>query len=253
MKIEQLNKTEDKISFLIKGISTPVANAIRRSASEVSVLAIDTVEFHRNDSALYDEIIAHRLGLIPLRATTPFVEQSKCSCKGKGCSKCTAALKLTVKGPCMVYASDLKAKGLEIVYPEMPIVLLGANQELQFIAEAKLGKSIEHAKFSPGLIWFNANPIIKELRAVEKGQKTIKIPAKEFDLLKQGKSPLISDLINEVVESDGKFLKIEPSSEDFIFYIESWGQLKPSAIFIEAVKALDLNLTEFEKAVKKIK
>lgn len=253
MKIEKLGKNTDKISFMVKGINATIANTIRRSVSEIPVLAIDTVEFYKNDSALYDEMLAHRLGLIPLRATSPFVERKKCSCKGKGCNKCTAALKLKEKGPKTVYASDLKARGLEIVYPEMPIVLLAADQELILIAEARLGKGIEHAKFSPGLLWFNALPKIKELRGIEKGQKTIKLPAKEFEALKQGRSALTPDLINEVVESKGKYLRVEPSESDFIFFIESFGQLKPAAIFIEAIKALNNNLAEFEKAAKKIK
>lgn len=254
MKIEKLSKTKDKISFIVRGINATIANAIRRSVSEIPSLAIDTVEFYKNDSALYDELLAHRLGLVPLKATSPFVEREKCSCKGKGCTKCTASLKLKEKGPKTVYASDLKARGLEIVYPEMPIVLLAQDQELVLVAEARLGKGVEHAKFNPGLLWFNVLPNIKELKTIEKGQKTLKLPAKEFEALKQGRSALTPDLINEIIESEGKYLKVEPSESDFIFFIESFGQLKqPVAVFIEAIKALNSNLAEFEKAVKKIK
>ena len=45
----------------------PLANAIRRSVAEIPVLAVDEVEIFKNDSALYDEMIAHRVGLIPLK------------------------------------------------------------------------------------------------------------------------------------------------------------------------------------------
>ena len=44
-----------------------LANAIRRSVSEVPTLAIDEVEIFKNDSALYDEMLALRLGLVPLK------------------------------------------------------------------------------------------------------------------------------------------------------------------------------------------
>lgn len=253
MKIEKISETSDKISFLIKEINATTANAIRRSVFEIPVLAIDTVEFFKNDSALYDEMIAHRLGLIPLKATSHFVERSSCSCKGKGCSKCTASLKLKAKGPCIVYASSLKAKGLEVVYPEMPIVLLTAEQQLELVAEARLGKGIEHVKYNPGMLWYNSLPTVKELKEVEKEQKTIKVSAEEFELVKEGKSKLIPDLISEVVECEGKFLKVEASENDFIFFVESFGQLNPKEIFIEAVNALDNNLEKFEKAVRKIK
>lgn len=252
MKIEKISKTEGKMSFVVRDINAATANAIRRSVFEIPTLAIDTVEFYKNDSALYDEMIAHRLGMVPLKAKSSFNERDKCSCKGKGCAKCTAALKLKAKGPRTVYASDLKAKGLEIIYPEMPIVMLAADQELELAAEARLGKGMEHVKFNPGLLWYNLLPAIKEIKNVE-GQKTIKLSAEEFELVKQNKSKLIPDLLNEIVEADGKFLKIEASGNDFIFFIESFGQIKPEVIFTEAVNALDENLGEFEKAAKKIK
>jgi len=252
MKIEKLTETDSKISFAVRGITHAIANAIRRSVLEVPVLAIDTVEFYKNDSVLYDEIIAHRLGLLPLKALGPFTEQDKCSCKGKGCAKCTASLKLKAKGPCTVYASSIKAKGLEIIYKEMPIVILAPEQELELSAEARLGKSMEHAKFAPGIVWFNSFPMVKETKNPEK-QNTFKLPAAEFALLQQGKSRLIPDLIGEIVECEGKFLKVEPSEEDFIFFIESFGQLKPEVIFTKTIDALNDNLEKFAKAVQKAK
>ena len=67
MEIKILNKTQDKLVFTVNGINSTLANTLRRlMAVEVPVLAIDLVEFTKNSSALYDEIIAHRLGLVPL-------------------------------------------------------------------------------------------------------------------------------------------------------------------------------------------
>jgi DNA-directed RNA polymerase alpha subunit len=60
-------------------------------------------------------------------------------------------------------------------------------------------------------------------------------------------------MLNEIAECEGKFLKIDASENDFIFFIESFGQIKPEVIFTEAVEALDENLNEFEKVAKKIK
>lgn len=253
MKIEKISEAGIKLNFIAKDIDASTANAVRRSVFEIPTIAIDTVEFYKNDSALYDEMIAHRLGLVPLKTEISMNEVEKCSCKGVGCAKCRAALKLKAKGPCTVYASDLKAKGVEVVYPEMPIVLLAADQELELSAETRLGKGKEHTKFNPGIIWYNVSADIKEVKTADKSKKSVKVPSNEFELIKQNKSRLIPDLIGETVECDGKFLEVELKNNDFVFFVEGFGQIKPKDIFIEAINALDANLEEFEKAVKKIK
>lgn len=250
MKIEKISKTPEKICFTVQGIRNSVANSIRRSVLEVPALAIDSVEFYKNDSALYDEVLAHRLGLVPLNAPKNFTLREKCSCKGKGCLKCTAVFKLKAKGPGIVYSGDLKGKGAEIVYKEMPLVILAKDQELEFIAEATLGKGKQHAKFTPGLLWFNAYPVVKEIKQSE---NSIKVSAAEFDKIRKADFKACQDYINETVESEGKFLKIDTNPEDFIFYIESFGQMAPEDIFNEAIQVLNENLDELAKAVKKEK
>lgn len=259
MKIEKIFKSKEKIGFLIRGINNSIANTIRRSVLEIPVLAIDTVEFYKNDSALYDEMIAHRLGLIPLKATKTFREKEKCTCKGKGCLKCTAGLKLNAKGPTIVHAKDLKARGVEVVFPDIPIVLLDKDQELQLSAEANLGKGKEHAKFTPGLVWFNAYPIIKIDGCANCKECVGVCPRKAISL--KDKKLMIDPLKCDICEACVEFVKnkekcsisIKPSEEDFIFYIESFGHLKPEEIFTEAIKVLDSNLEEFNKEIKKFK
>ena len=257
MKIEKISKDKEKICFLIKGINNTIANSIRRSILEIPILAIDSVEFYKNDSALYDEMIAHRLGLIPLKTTKTFTQREKCSCKGKGCSKCTASFKLKAKGPIMVYAKDLKGRGIEVVYPDMPIVLLGKDQELLLSTEATLGIGKEHAKHTPGLVWFNSYPIV-EIKNCTGCQECISICPRKAITIKNKKitiDPLKCDICEACVELSKKrgkcSINIKPSKEDFIFYIETFGQLKPEEIFIDAIKILDSNLKEFEKQLSK--
>ena len=64
--METLQNTKEKLVLKIDA-NEPLANAIRRSISEIPTLAIDEVEIYKNDSALYDEMLSHRLGLIPIR------------------------------------------------------------------------------------------------------------------------------------------------------------------------------------------
>lgn len=60
--------TEDTLEFTLSGTDVSMANALRRvMLAEVPVMAIDLVNVYENSSALHDEFICHRLGLIPLR------------------------------------------------------------------------------------------------------------------------------------------------------------------------------------------
>ncbi|KAF2650176.1 RBP11-like subunits of RNA polymerase [Lophiostoma macrostomum CBS 122681] len=61
------NSTHDS-EFSLIGLDTSVANAFRRiMIAEVESLAIEDVFIYQNTSIMQDEILAHRLGLIPLK------------------------------------------------------------------------------------------------------------------------------------------------------------------------------------------
>jgi DNA-directed RNA polymerases I and III subunit RPAC1 len=51
------------------GIDASIANSFRRILlSEVPTMAFDRVYIYNNTSVIQDEVLAHRLGLIPLKA-----------------------------------------------------------------------------------------------------------------------------------------------------------------------------------------
>ena len=64
--METIINTPEKLVLRMPA-NESLANAVRRSLSEVAILAVDEVEIFKNDSALYDEVLAHRIGLIPLK------------------------------------------------------------------------------------------------------------------------------------------------------------------------------------------
>ena len=84
--MEVLENTSEKLVIRAE-ITESLANAIRRSVLEIPTLAVDEVEIFKNDSALYDEVLAHRIGLIPLKTE-----------KGMS-SKTKIDLKLSTTGP----------------------------------------------------------------------------------------------------------------------------------------------------------
>ncbi len=235
------NGKNGRITFLLKDSTPAFANAIRRLCIEsVPSMAIESVEFKDNSSALYDEIIAHRLGLIPLTTDLQgYVLPSECKCNGEGCAKCTIKLTLKSKGPGVVYASAMKSKdpAIKPAQPEMPIVKLLKGQELEFEATAVLGTGMEHAKWSPCLAYYsykasaivnNDHPQFAEFKDKYPPQvfKDGKIDKKKIEELNLFDA---CDGVNEEI------VKIEYDPTTFVFSIEPWGQLSPQEILKTAL------------------
>ena len=259
MEIKLLEKKSNKIVFVLKGIDNVFANTLRRIMSvEVPVLAIDEVNFYKNSSALYDEIVAHRLGLIPLKTDLKSYElREECSCKGEGCAKCQLNFKLNCNGPCTVYSKDLKSQDPKIkaIYDDITIVKLLKDQQLEIEATAKLGKGREHIKFSPALVFFRNYPEIiikKDINA----SKCIKSCPKDLFEMKDKKLSIKDvtkcDLCEACVEACPDAVEVKGSDKDFIFEIESWGQLTPKEIFEESLNVFDNKLDDFSKEIKKL-
>eukprot|EP00825_Cyclidium_porcatum_P021286 TRINITY_DN2378_c0_g1_i1.p1 TRINITY_DN2378_c0_g1~~TRINITY_DN2378_c0_g1_i1.p1 ORF type:complete len:235 (+),score=48.39 TRINITY_DN2378_c0_g1_i1:174-878(+) len=69
ISITSINEEKKEMQFEVKGIDAPLANALRRiMISEVPTMAIHRVSFFQNTSIIPDEVLAHRLGLIPIKA-----------------------------------------------------------------------------------------------------------------------------------------------------------------------------------------
>jgi DNA-directed RNA polymerase subunit D len=186
MKAEIINgwPQGNSIRLLLTETSTAQVNSIRRALiADVPKLAITRVDFaqginqdnstgevHESVNTLPDEVIAHRLAMIPI-PTHPeegivFPEDCE-NCKDmvekdKGCPSCQILYSLKVQGHPKdsdeefkyVYASDLTVIsdpmfGLMEDHQRIPITLLSKGQYLQFYAFATLGRGRDHAKWSP--------------------------------------------------------------------------------------------------------
>ncbi len=263
IKLLEKGKGSQKLSFMVKGIDAAYANTLRRyMINKVPTLAIDEVEFRKNSSALYDEVIAHRLGLIPLTTDLKSYNLPKdCKCKGAGCSQCQLKLTLKAKGPKTVYSSDLKSKdpSAKPVFEEIPIVKLLKDQEIEFVATAVLGVGKAHIKWSPGLVYYRhkANIEIVKNTFAEAELVAEQCPAKIFNA-KGNKLTINNDnvldctLCNACVDACNGEVKVEPETDTFIFVIESWGQLNAKDIVKESVDVFDKALNELSEAVDKV-
>jgi len=193
----ETDKSSKRIKLLIKKANPSFVNALRRAVMErVPTMAMEDIELRKNSSILYDEIIAHRLGLIPLKTDLKSYNlPANCKCSGEGCARCSVQLSLSVKGPCIVYAKDLQSKDPKIipVFPETPIVKLHKGQELEIVATAVLGQGQEHTKWCPGLAWYSYEPTI-----------SVNNSSKQLDEFKHLYPPQIFDKAGKIDEKASK-------------------------------------------------
>lgn len=252
MKSKIIDEKKNELKILLSNADFETANSIRRACSNlVLTMAIEDVEIKENNSALYDEFLAHRLGLIPLSTDLKtYNKKSDCKCKGVGCARCVCEFVLEKKGPCIVYAKDLISSDNKIVpiYPETPIVKLFENQEVKLIAKAMLNNGDYHIKHSPGNIYYKFKP---EIKLLSKNKSLDDVcPKKIFKNGEIDSDKLLDcNLCLACSDAYSKNVSVNPS-KDIILIIESWEQLSAKEIFNTALNELSNELEEIKKSLK---
>ncbi|KAI5631147.1 RNA polymerase rpb3/RpoA insert domain-containing protein [Phthorimaea operculella] len=267
-----------EMEFDLIGIQPAFANAFRRlMLSEVPSMAIEKVMIKNNTSIIQDEVLAHRLGLIPLKAD-PRLFEFRPEDATEGTEYDT--LEYTLKVKCTanksqpkdsyraedlyenhsIYSSQIKWHPIgnqSSVHKEADIgpvhgdILIskmrpGHELDLHLVAVKGIGK--DHAKFSP--------VATASYRLLPEIELTREIRDSEATLLQGCFSPGVIG-----IDSDGKaFVRdarydtcsrnvfrydeikndviLSRVRDHFIFNVESVGALPPNIIFLEAVKIL---------------
>jgi DNA-directed RNA polymerase subunit D len=255
MKVKLLSRKGNKLEFLLEDATPAFANALRRAMmTEIPVLAVDWVDFEENGSALFDEVIAHRLAMIPLEFNPKkFNVPDTCRCKGAGCSNCQVVMALEKTGPGMALSGDMKStqKDVKSVDPGFPIVELLEGQRLKFQAVARLGLGKSHAKYQAANVSYQYQPVISKLKAGE-GKELEECPRGAVEL--RGGKPAIPDPAKLEIARPCKIggYTIAPDPTKFIFRVESVSGLGPSHIVEAAAQALAEKANGFGAAVKKV-
>jgi DNA-directed RNA polymerase II subunit RPB3 len=107
------------IHFELSNTDLTIANALRRIIiCEVPTMAIDIVEIEENTTALHDEFLAHRLGLIPLVSVDidNFVYLNQCDCTYANCEKCAVRFDMVVNNT----KSDMYEVTSTDIFPKRP-------------------------------------------------------------------------------------------------------------------------------------
>ncbi|QQG39819.1 MAG: DNA-directed RNA polymerase subunit D [Candidatus Aenigmatarchaeota archaeon] len=259
MKIKILEESDEKLTFVADEINPSFANALRRAMmGEVPALAIDEVDIHENSSALYNEVLSHRLALVPLAFDPKKVNiREECVCEGKGCVECQVVLVLKKEGPCTVYTKDLKSSDEDVkpLYDSMPLVMLLEGQKVELEATARLGRGREHAKWQAAVASYKYYPkvTIKPGLPEEDAKKILDVcPTNVFERSGRGArvaNELACILCDACVEASPQYVEVKGDETKFVFRVETVCGLKPEQIVSLALENIEAKAKELEEKV----
>ena len=266
--IKIISKNTEEIIFDITGIEPPLANAIRRILiSEVPTMAIDTVIINQNTSIIPDEVLSHRLGLIPILAEAEDFEEKK---ENEDFNE-NNSIKFELKVKCYkdnkgniinssIYSNSLKFiplgkqnerfKGneeIKVVYDNILINKMRPGQEINLECYCIKGIGKTHAKWSPVSTAYyrllsNIN-FISEIKGNDAEELKELCPKKVFDV--KGNKAYVKNIRNcttcrECIRNE-KFcgmIELGKVTDHYEFHIESVGIYSPESLFYKALNVL---------------
>lgn len=282
LKINIISMDDEEMVFDMIGVDAPIANAFRRILlAEVPTMAIEKVFVTNNTSIIQDEVLAHRLGLIPIKVDprefefkeddqeeTPtnsvrFNMDIKCEHAQDGRRKATPEEKYVNSN---VFSHHLvwdpldgqEAKfpeGIAPVHDDILIAKMRPGQEinLQCVCEKGIGKT--HAKWSPvATASYRLLPDIQVQNIDGPTAQEIKevCPMDVFDIEDIGGAPTLKaarprncTMCRECIRNPKhqKAVKLMRVRDHFIFSVESTGALPPAVLVEEAIKVFIQKLT----------
>lgn len=272
MEVKVVDKNEYSARIIIEDVDSALMNSLRRIIlSEVPAMAIDEVVVIENSSMLHDEILSHRLGLVPLTTDLDSYNlPEECSCKSElGCNLCRASLTLDVEAKDAmrtVYSGDLTPENPNIkpVSGKIPIVKLAPYQRLKLEAYARLGKGQKHAKWQPVFVCTYRNfPKVRiNEKECDKCGKCVDICPKRVLTITEGQKKLeLRNVVDctvchdcvDVCPKSPPAVEVSWSHDVFVLDIESTGAVPIERIVQEGLKILDKKFESFleQLSVKK--
>jgi DNA-directed RNA polymerase subunit D len=277
MDIDILKQSENEMRFVISGVDHAFVNALRRTLlADIPKMAIEDVDFHlgpisdedkkeyESISPLFDETIAHRLGMLPIPTDLKLFDfRNKCKCNGEGCPNCTIMYSLKKMGPCTVYSKDLEPVSgdnkLKIKDENIPIVKLAKGQALLIYATAQLGTGKDNAKWSVTHgVGYKYHPKVEvESKKCDKKGGCIKACPKGI-LKSDNKGNIFTENIDECTLckaceefcKTSKAIKVTYFPNKFIFRFETDGSMSAKEALKYALSTLGDRFEELQKSIE---
>uniref|UniRef100_A0A7C5YVS5 DNA-directed RNA polymerase subunit Rpo3 n=1 Tax=Ignisphaera aggregans TaxID=334771 RepID=A0A7C5YVS5_9CREN len=269
----------EQIELIADGVPLPLLNAIRRySLAKVPIYAIDEVMIIVNTSAMFDEILAHRLGMVPLISEESLDRLmsidpdicAKCSESTEKpsteiCEKCYVHMILEAEADnseVTVYSGNIKSEDpyIKPAYDNIPIVILAPGQRISLELRARVGRGLEHAKWSPSNV-----AIVRHIPNISIDKSLCNLCGKCIDVcpkkvLSMGNKEVVVNNIYEcticrqcVYSCSLKAINILIDENRNILRIESSGSLKPETIVRISAEILLNELNTISKFVEQWK
>ena len=258
IKLEKIKeeKKNNKLTFLLKGGNEVFANTIRRTIiEEVPTLAVEDVEIKDNNSALYDEMLALRLGLTPIKTDLKSyrlpVNEDEVEEKSARCTL-QLSLKSTKKG--YVYAGEAKSADPKctFVHPEMPILKLLPKQKVDVTMTAVMGQGKVHTKWSPGWAIYKKEATLK-VGKVKDPENVMQHCTDGVFVMKGNQLKVVEDklpftLLAEYYADLDEGITLE-YTDNIVFAVESWGQLTIKEMLTTSADILIEKTEELSKLI----
>ncbi len=264
MKISVDEYKPKKAVLSIEDVNLYLLNSIRRiMLSELPKLAIEDVVIYDNTTTLFDEIISHRLGLIPLPTDPDLLNfRDECNCGGKGCPTCTVRYTLSKEGEGAVYSGDLQPSEASWRIGEdlIPIVELFNDQRLILEVEAVLGRAKDHAKWqvvtAPGYHLYphiSFDPKHKDdvedfVETLPDGLVSVK-KDNSIELSDIAKLPLFESYVDK---ENADFISIKRDQHHVQFHFETDGSYTADKALLKSIDLFQEKLNAFSEMIDEL-
>ncbi|KAG0441297.1 DNA-directed RNA polymerase II subunit RPB3 [Dictyocoela muelleri] len=163
------------LKFTLSSTTISFANSLRRILlSEIPMLAIDMVEIEKNYTPLPDELISHRIGLIPIKSDNLLKSSDECECSDF-CKECSYNLYLNVENADNETCYEVTSADFNddiITDKNIYIVKLAYNQNLKLRAIVRRGIAKDHAKFMSCVVTYDYDLANKSRHTIYRIEKS---------------------------------------------------------------------------------
>ncbi len=248
MDIKRVHEKDNVSKYLVKGTNHIFLNTLRRAImTKVPCLAIDSVHIYENDSVIFDEMLANRLGLLPVKTDVKSYKIGD-----------TVKLVLEKTGPGVVTSKDIKCTDpkIEIIDKKIILTKLAKEQNLKMEMTAVMSTGEVHAKFQPAIVSYNEIVEINNDKSYDTKAILAEMPKGSVEV-KAGKlffsDPYNTDHQNQHLDILRKHgVRVDFNKTDFILSIETTGQLTAKELLEAAVDQVVARLDEVEEQLKKL-